>query len=66
MYTVENLIDDLRGFPLDAEVKPLQRPKDKEDGISLFEIHCEKSVIFDFFDDVNPIWVVTTEKNKGE
>ena len=40
MYTVKDLIKDLKDFPLDAEIRPLEYEEDKEDETCLFEIHC--------------------------
>ena len=70
MYTVKDLIKDLKDFPLDAEIRPLEYEEDKEDETCLFEIHCKESIELEV--DVNhwknkgeiaedKVWIITTE-----
>ena len=44
MYTVKDLIEDLKDFPLDAEIRHLEDEEDREDETCLFEIHCKESI----------------------
>lgn len=70
MYTVKDLIKDLKDFPLDAEIRPLEYEEDKEDETCLFEIHCKESIELEV--DANhrenkgeiaedKVWIITTE-----
>ena len=70
MYTVKDLIKDLKDFPLDAEIRPLEYEEDREDETYLFEIHCKEPIEL----EVNAnhwerkgeireekVWIITTE-----
>ena len=70
MYTVKDLIKDLKDFPLDAEIRPLEYEEDKEDETCIFEIHCKESIELEV--DANhwgnkgeiaedKVWIITTE-----
>ena len=70
MYTVKDLIEDLKDFPLDAEIRHLEYEEDREDETCLFEIHCKESIELEV--DANhwenkgeiteaKAWIITTE-----
>ena len=70
MYTVKDLIKDLKDFPLDAEIRHLEYEEDREDETCLFEIHCKESIELEV--DANhwedkgeikeaKVWIIATE-----
>lgn len=70
VYTVKDLLKDLKEFPLDAEIRHLEYKEDREDETCLFEIHCRESVELevdaDAWEDKGEIreakvWIITTE-----